>query len=462
MRLVPAAARRVGPARRARAPLPAVVLGGAGAAARRRRSPSGCRGGGCCWRRTSRGLAWMLALAFVDGSHGIGDDPRRPRTSTSAPPARYDDLHATAAGVRRPDPATTRAATTGRPTSPATRRARCCSSSVLVRLGLGGGFAAGLVVTVLAATTAVAVLVTLRALGAERLARRAAPFLVLGPAAVWQCRLGRRDVRRRRGLGPRRLALGARDRGAALGAGRCSPGCCSADARDDVLRPAAAGAARARGARRRAVAGGRCRSRRVAALAVVLAFAAVRLRAGGRPTRCCTTATGTGIARDRPAAYWMWGDLAALALRRPAAGRRAGAGWSPRARCCATGDPGGAAAGRRRRSRRSLLADLSPDEQGRGGADLAAVRAVAAARRCALLPERWRRPALAVQVVVGAGRAAPALHRAGEPAQPLSRSGAVANSRQPLARARISRGEAELARAPAPGEATTCRTSPSR
>ena len=48
------------------------------------------------------------------------------------------------------------------------------------------GLAAGLVVTVVAATTAVAVMSTLRALGAERAARRAAPFLVLGPAAIWQ------------------------------------------------------------------------------------------------------------------------------------------------------------------------------------------------------------------------------------------------------------------------------------
>jgi methylthioxylose transferase len=55
----------------------------------------------------------------------------------------------------------------------------------LDRVGLGGDFAAGMVVTVLAATTAVAVLVTLRALGAEEWARRAAPFLVLTPAAVF-------------------------------------------------------------------------------------------------------------------------------------------------------------------------------------------------------------------------------------------------------------------------------------
>ena len=56
---------------------------------------------------------------------------------------------------------------------------------VLVRLGLGGDLAAGVVVTLIAASVAAAVLVTLRALGAESLARRAAPFLVLTPAAVF-------------------------------------------------------------------------------------------------------------------------------------------------------------------------------------------------------------------------------------------------------------------------------------
>ncbi len=59
----------------------------------------------------------------------------------------------------------------------------------LDRIGLGGGgWAAAFCVTV-AASTAVAVLVTVRALSGpdrgERLARRAAPFLVLAPAAVW-------------------------------------------------------------------------------------------------------------------------------------------------------------------------------------------------------------------------------------------------------------------------------------
>ena len=58
---------------------------------------------------------------------------------------------------------------------------------MLARLGLGSGLAAGLVVTLIAASTAVAVLQTLRVLGAESHARLAAPFLVIGPAAIWQC-----------------------------------------------------------------------------------------------------------------------------------------------------------------------------------------------------------------------------------------------------------------------------------
>lgn len=56
---------------------------------------------------------------------------------------------------------------------------------LLVSIGLGSGLAAGLAVTVIAATTPVAVLIALRRLGAEAGGRRAAPFLTLGPAAIW-------------------------------------------------------------------------------------------------------------------------------------------------------------------------------------------------------------------------------------------------------------------------------------
>lgn len=56
---------------------------------------------------------------------------------------------------------------------------------VLARLGLANGFVAGSIVILVAASLVVALLVTLRTLGAEPAARRVAPFLVFIPAAIW-------------------------------------------------------------------------------------------------------------------------------------------------------------------------------------------------------------------------------------------------------------------------------------
>ncbi|MFC8432834.1 hypothetical protein [Streptomyces sp. NPDC057253] len=56
---------------------------------------------------------------------------------------------------------------------------------LLDRIGLGGGGWAGVWCVTVGATACVAVLVTVRALADETLARRAAPFLALAPAAVW-------------------------------------------------------------------------------------------------------------------------------------------------------------------------------------------------------------------------------------------------------------------------------------
>jgi len=55
----------------------------------------------------------------------------------------------------------------------------------LDRLGLGGGGAAGVATVLVGASACAAVAVTLRALGAEDVARRALPFGVLLPGAVW-------------------------------------------------------------------------------------------------------------------------------------------------------------------------------------------------------------------------------------------------------------------------------------
>ncbi|WP_186000774.1 hypothetical protein [Nocardia otitidiscaviarum] len=56
---------------------------------------------------------------------------------------------------------------------------------LLDRVGLGGGGWAGLLCVLVGCGAAVAVLVTLRALGAMERARAAAPFLALAPAAIW-------------------------------------------------------------------------------------------------------------------------------------------------------------------------------------------------------------------------------------------------------------------------------------
>ncbi|MEU0189437.1 hypothetical protein ABZ250_06175 [Streptomyces afghaniensis] len=56
---------------------------------------------------------------------------------------------------------------------------------LLDRIGLRGGGWAGMWCITVGATVCVAVLVTIRVLADETLARRAAPFLVLAPAAVW-------------------------------------------------------------------------------------------------------------------------------------------------------------------------------------------------------------------------------------------------------------------------------------
>ncbi|MFG2350552.1 hypothetical protein [Streptomyces phaeochromogenes] len=56
---------------------------------------------------------------------------------------------------------------------------------LLDRIGLGGGGWAGAFCITVGASACVAVLVAVRALADEALARRAAPFLVMAPAAVW-------------------------------------------------------------------------------------------------------------------------------------------------------------------------------------------------------------------------------------------------------------------------------------
>jgi hypothetical protein len=141
------------------------------------------------WRRLLvatflAGLAWMVALALVDGLDGIGHvldtDYEYLQTARAT-----DDLPTTlrefVSRIRYD------AERNNWPVHVAGHPPGALVFFVaLVRVGLGSGLAAGSVVVLLAATTAVATLVTVRTLGAEDLARRAAPFVVVGPAAIWQ------------------------------------------------------------------------------------------------------------------------------------------------------------------------------------------------------------------------------------------------------------------------------------
>lgn len=132
----------------------------------------------------SGGLAWLLALAYVDGNGGIGTilDTNYEYMRT----ARHTSdigllLHQYVERIGFDAPlGHWPVHVAGHPPG------ALLFFVLLVRIGLTTGLAAGFAVTVVAATTPLAVLTTLRALHAEQVARRAAPFLVLGPAAVWQ------------------------------------------------------------------------------------------------------------------------------------------------------------------------------------------------------------------------------------------------------------------------------------
>ncbi len=264
------------------------------------------------------GLAWLLALAFVDGTDGIS------RVLGSRyeylPSARaVTDLHALLQGYVGRIPIDSPHAW---PTHPAGHPPGALLFFVLlVRVGLGGSFAAGLVVTVLAATTAVAVLVTMRALDAEPAARRAAPFLVLAPAAVFMAVSADALFGAVAAWGLACLALATRAAGARLAgwsalAGLLLGWCVMSSYGLPLLGILAVAVLwLARDWRPLPVAA-------AAALAVVLGFAAAGF-AWWEAYPVLHDRYWAGIAARRPAAYWMWANLAALVV---CAGPMLGAG----------------------------------------------------------------------------------------------------------------------------------------
>jgi hypothetical protein len=261
----------------------------------------------------------------------------------------------------------------------------------LVRVGLGSDLAMGFVVIVLAATTAPGVLVALRRLGAEDAARRAAPFLVLGPAALFMAVSADAVFGAVAAWGLAVLAIAATSP-----ARRAVPwsllagvllGCCVMLSYGLPLLGflALAVLAAARSWRPLPLAAG-------AALVVVLGFAAAGF-AWWEGYAALTERYWQGLASARPGGYWTWANLAALAG--------------------CTGPALGAGLGRlvavRARAERPVVLLVTAASASVVVATLSQMSRAEVERiwlpfvpwlllSTALLPERWRRPALGVQV----------------------------------------------------------------
>ncbi|MGW2641642.1 hypothetical protein [Streptomyces sp. NPDC001348] len=128
-------------------------------------------------------MAWIWSLALVDGWQRGVAGRLTTRHEYLRAVDRFQDIPATLRDFTHhivwgtPEPWPTHVA--GHPP------AATLTFVLLDRVGLGGGaWAAAWCITV-GATACVAVLVTVRVLAGDGVARRAAPFLVLAPAAVW-------------------------------------------------------------------------------------------------------------------------------------------------------------------------------------------------------------------------------------------------------------------------------------
>ncbi|MFJ9539928.1 hypothetical protein ACIRPX_22025 [Streptomyces sp. NPDC101225] len=128
-------------------------------------------------------MAWTWSLALVDGWH-LGVAGRlTTRNEYLQVIGRFHDIPATLRDFTHhiliDSPGNWPAHVAGHPAG------ATVTFVLLDRIGLGGGGWAGAFVITAGTTAAAAVLVTVRALADEKLARRAAPFLVLAPGAVW-------------------------------------------------------------------------------------------------------------------------------------------------------------------------------------------------------------------------------------------------------------------------------------
>jgi hypothetical protein len=345
------------------------------------------------------GVAWLTSLATVDGWGGIGNvlgrsneylQTARQVTSVSATLRDFTDR----IPVTSPDNWATHVA--GHPPG------ALLFFVVLVRLGLGGGLAAGCVVLLLAATTPVAVLVTLRRLDAESAARRVAPLLVIGPAAIWSAVSADAVFAACAAWGLCCLAVAATTPSSgraalwAVSSGLLLGYCVMMSYGLPLLAALAVAVLVA------------ARNIRpllwmvLGLLAVVLTFAAAGF-VWWEALPVLRTRYYAGIAAIRPASYWLWGDLAALGF---SAGPIVGASVAASAQHLRATWRHGSVGPDRTVALLTGAAALSIVL-----ADLSLMSKAEVERiwlpfvpwllvGCALLPEKWRRGGLVVQVLL--------------------------------------------------------------
>ncbi len=252
-------------------------------------------------------FAWLTALALVDGRAGLAATIETPGEYLVT--ARHVQgiaalLHHFVAHIGPNSPHSWPTHVAGHPPG------ALLFFVLLVRLHLGGALAAALAVTVVAATTPIAVALTLRRLGAERVVRRALPFLVFGPAAIWSAVSADAVFTAVAAWGLCALAesaQGGRRVGWAVPGGLLLGLCAYLSyglALVALLAVAVLVAARTWRPLPFAIVG---------VAAVVAAFTASGFE-WWQALPALKARYEAGIASTRPASYWLWGDLAALAI----------------------------------------------------------------------------------------------------------------------------------------------------
>ncbi|WP_079149390.1 hypothetical protein [Streptomyces sp. EN27] len=128
-------------------------------------------------------MAWVFSMALIDGWHRGVERRLTTKHEYLRVIDRFADIPATLRGftdhILLDAPGNWPAHVAGHPPG------ATLTFVWLDRIGLGGGAWAAVWCVVVGSSAVLAALVTVRVLADERLARRAAPFLVLAPAAVW-------------------------------------------------------------------------------------------------------------------------------------------------------------------------------------------------------------------------------------------------------------------------------------